>query len=110
LLERFGAKLELPVSVSRVSKPRATTAEPLRERETPPSVKPATSAERRSTPREIREERHDALAKAICAGTFAERRQGRSSDELHAQQNEWQRQWESRRRKRKTAKAKPRAR
>jgi hypothetical protein len=86
-------------------------AEPLRERRTSPSAKPPMDVERRSTtPREIREERHDALAKAICAGTFAERRRGRSSDELRAQQNEWQRQWESRRGKRKTAKAKPRAR
>jgi len=84
--------------------------ERLREEGASPSVKPATGAKRRSTPREIREERHDALAKAVCAGTFAERRQGRSSDELHAQQNEWQRQWESRRSKRKTAKAKPRGR
>jgi hypothetical protein len=96
------------MSVRRVSKPRSTTVEPLRERAMSPSVKPPAGGERRRSPQEIREERHDAHAKAICAGTFAERRQGRSSDELRAQQDELQRQWDGR--KRTTAKAKPRAR
>jgi len=92
-----------------MSKARATTVEPLRKTETSSSGKTAM-AEPPPTPQEIRQERHDARAKAICAGTFAERRHGRSSDELHAQQKELQRQWESRRRRRKTSKPKSRAR
>lgn len=60
------------------------------------ATKVAIDAEPRRTPRELRKEHHDACAKTIRAGTFAERRQGRSSDELHKQQDELQRQWESR--------------
>jgi hypothetical protein len=43
----------------------------------------------------LREERHDACAKTICAGTFAERRRYRSDGTLRAQREEDQHQWEA---------------
>jgi hypothetical protein len=101
--------LNSPENVRRASKPRGTTVEPLRETGTSRIMKPI-AAEQLRTPQEIRQERHDARAKAICAGTFAERRHGRSPDELHAQQKELQHQWESRPSRRKSAKAKSRGR
>lgn len=86
------------------SNPRGRTVAPSRQRRKLPATTLAIQVERRRTPREIREERHDACAKAICAGTFAERRQGRSPDELHTRQNELQRQWELRQQPKRTPK------
>ena len=87
------------------SHPRDMTVTPPRQGRTSTATKPAIDAEHRKGPREITEEHHDACAKTICAGTFAERRQGRSPGELHTQQDEVQRQWELRQQRKRTRKS-----
>jgi hypothetical protein len=64
----------------------------LRERVSPPDVTP--NVKRRAEDR-IREERHDALAKSICAGRYAEQRRYRSPSELRAQREDDERQWQA---------------
>ena len=53
-----------------------------------------------------REERHDALAKTICATTPVEQRQHRSDRELRATREEQRRQWD--RRQQMTRRSRPR--
>ena len=95
-------------------KPRSSkTQEQLRTIREQSAQRHAVHVERRRLEDHVREERHDARATTICAGTFAERRQHRSEKELRAQRGECQRQWEARQRRGKlrrmrSTKAKPR--
>ena len=62
----------------------------LRERVSQPDF---THNVRRRAEDRIREERHDALAKSICAGRYAEQRRYRLPSELRAQREEDERRW-----------------
>jgi hypothetical protein len=64
-----------------------------------PSLPPEHPAARKTfeVPRprvdDLRDERHDACAKTICAGTFADRRRGRTQGELQMRREELKAEW-----------------
>jgi hypothetical protein len=49
--------------------------------------------DRRRAEDRIRDERHDALAKSICAGEYAEKRQHRAESVLRAEREEDEKRW-----------------
>jgi hypothetical protein len=73
----------------------AKTLEQLRRLREQATRRYATNVARRRLEDLVREARHDARAKSICAGQFAERRRFRTDSELRAQRDEWERLWES---------------
>ena len=57
----------------------------------------AVELQRRRVEDRIREERHDAFAKTICAGRLAELPRYRSDIELRSEREALQRRWETKR-------------
>jgi hypothetical protein len=92
-----GAILELSSRVSAAPSRARHTIEQLRRARERHAQRIAVEHEKNRVADGIREERHDARAKAVCAGTFAERRRHRSEAQLRAERQELECQWELRR-------------